>query len=145
MTSATVDDALSLLDEMNEQGRIEYTDYSQLHDAIAATLGRGTLTAEQVRKAVERHFGKVAVIDDGGEKVEWREGWVCNVAFNMQAIADELNATLRRGTCRNVHEPPKDGTFWPAPHFKCSECDATYVSMEYVFYCPNCGREVVDA
>ena len=37
--SATVDDVLSLLDEMNEQGRIEYADYSQLHDAIAATLG----------------------------------------------------------------------------------------------------------
>ena len=36
--SATVDDVLSLLDEMNEQGRIEYADYSQLHDAIAATL-----------------------------------------------------------------------------------------------------------
>ena len=42
MTSATVDNAISLLDEMNEQGRIEYADYSQLHDAIAATLGRGT-------------------------------------------------------------------------------------------------------
>ena len=39
--SATVDDVLSLLDEMNGQGRIEYADYSQLHDAIAATLGGG--------------------------------------------------------------------------------------------------------
>ena len=39
---ANVDDVLALLDEMNEQGRIEYADYSQLHDAIAATLGRGT-------------------------------------------------------------------------------------------------------
>ena len=39
--TATVDDALSLLDEMNEQGRIEYADYSQLHDAIAATLDGG--------------------------------------------------------------------------------------------------------
>lgn len=37
--STTVDDVLSLLDEMNEQGRIEYADYSQLHDAIATTLG----------------------------------------------------------------------------------------------------------
>lgn len=42
MTSATVEDAISLLDEMNEQGRIEYADYSQLHDIIAATPGRGT-------------------------------------------------------------------------------------------------------
>lgn len=39
---ANVDDALALLDEMNEQGRIEYADYSQLHDVIAAMLGRGT-------------------------------------------------------------------------------------------------------
>ena len=39
--SVTVDDVLSLLDEMNEQGRIEYADYSQLHDAIAATLDGG--------------------------------------------------------------------------------------------------------
>ena len=37
--SATVDNVLSLLNEMNEQGRIEYADYSQLHDAIATTLG----------------------------------------------------------------------------------------------------------
>lgn len=35
---ANVDDALALLDEMNEQGRIEYADYSQLHDAIADEL-----------------------------------------------------------------------------------------------------------
>lgn len=38
--STTVDDVLSLLDEMNEQGRIEYADYSQLHDAITAMLGK---------------------------------------------------------------------------------------------------------
>ena len=57
-----------------------------------------------------------------------------------QAIA----ATLGPGTCHNVHEPPKDTTFWPAPHFKCSECGATHVSMEYVFYCPNCGLKVVE-
>ena len=43
---ANVDDVLALLDEMNEQGRIEYADYSQLHDAIAATLGRGTCRNE---------------------------------------------------------------------------------------------------
>ena len=52
------------------------------------------LTVEQVREAIERNFGKVAVIDDGGEKVEWREGWVCKVGINYQAIADELNAEL---------------------------------------------------
>lgn len=68
-----------------------------------------------------------------------------------QAIAATLgdsDATGARqsdaGTCHNIHEPPKDTTFWPAPHFKCSECGATHVSMGYVYYCPNCGRKVVD-
>ena len=55
-----------------------------------------------------------------------------------------IEATLGAGTCRNVHEPPKDTTFWPSPHFKCSECGATHVSMGYVYYCPNCGRKVVN-
>ena len=55
-----------------------------------------------------------------------------------------IEATLGRGTCHNVHEPPKGTTFWPSPHFKCSECGATHVSMEYVFYCPNCGRRIVE-
>lgn len=58
--------------------------------------------------------------------------------------AQAIAATLGAGTCHNVHEPPKDTTFWPVPHFKCSECGATHVSMDYVFYCPNCGRKVVD-
>ena len=58
--------------------------------------------------------------------------------------AQAIVATLGVGTCHNVHEPPKDTTFWPSPHFKCSECGATHVSMEYVFHCPNCGRKVVD-
>lgn len=48
------------------------------------------------------------------------------------------------GVCHNVHEPPTDGTFWPAPHFKCSMCGNVHVSMDYVYYCPNCGAKVVD-
>ncbi|ACV22592.1 Uncharacterised protein [Slackia heliotrinireducens] len=63
-----------------------------------ATLGSGKLTAEQVQEAIERNFGKVAVLDDGGP-VEWRDDWVCKVGINYRAIADELNAALR-GTCR---------------------------------------------
>lgn len=54
---------------------------------------REKLTAEQVREAIERNFGKVAVLDDG-KPVEWRDDWVCNVGINYKAIADELNATL---------------------------------------------------
>lgn len=56
--------------------------------AIAATLGGGKLTAEQVRDAVKRG----ATFDYGeiGEYVS-RENW--------QAIADELNAMLGGGEC----------------------------------------------
>lgn len=49
---------------------------------IAATLGGGKLTAEQVRKAVDGHGN---IMDN-----RLYEDW--------QAVADELNATLRSGT-----------------------------------------------
>ena len=71
-----------------------------------------------------------------------RDGLVCSTILTPEQA---IEVTLGRGTCKNVHEPPKDTTFWQSPHFKCSECGATHVSMEYVFYCPNCGAEVVDA
>lgn len=45
--------------------------------AVAATLGSRTLTAEQVREAIERH-------------IEFYEGG----DYDEQAIADELNAKL---------------------------------------------------
>lgn len=51
------------------------------------------LTVEQVQHAIERHFGKVAVLDDGGP-VEWRDDWVCKVGIDYRGIADELNAEL---------------------------------------------------
>ena len=47
-------------------------------------------------------------------------------------------------TCRNVAEQPSDGTFWPAPHFECSECGHKHVSMSYVYHCPNCGAKVIE-
>lgn len=49
-----------------------------------------------------------------------------------------------RDTCRNVHEPPRNTTFWPVPHFRCSKCGKAHVSVDYVFFCPNCGAEVID-
>ena len=52
---------------------------------------------------------------------------------------DERKLYLKERTCHDVHEPPKNTTFWPAPHFKCSECGATHVSMSYVYFCPVCG------
>lgn len=70
-------------------------EYIGTAEEIAATLGGGKLTAEQVREAIERNFSKVAVLDDG-EPVEWRDDWVCKVGINYKAIADELNAELRK-------------------------------------------------
>jgi rubrerythrin len=62
----------------------------------------------------------------------------------LREAADTIAALRNRltETCHNVAEYPEDG-FWPSPHFKCSECGASHVSMEYVHYCPNCGRKVV--
>lgn len=73
------------------------------------------------------------------------DGFIVELTISNATPAQAIAATLGSGTCKNVHEPPKNTTFWPSPHFKCSECGATHVSMEYVFYCPNCGRKVVDA
>ena len=82
------------------------------------------LTAEQVREIVEEHT------HDFGN--DW------------QAIADELNEALGRGTCRNVHRHHAYG-------FECSVCkwDAyepndygNDVRFDDFNYCPNCGRRV---
>ena len=100
--------------------------------AIAATLGSGTLTAEQVSEAIYAHSIHADCAD-----ADW------------QAIADELNAELGSGTCEFVDD--SDGE--PSPP-KCNSCgydpgiyecawldDGTY---EYERnYCPNCGRKVV--
>ncbi len=56
---------------------------------------------------------------------------------------EKLFYMLGEDTCQNVHEPPKNTTFWPAPHFKCSVCGEKHVSIDYVYYCPNCGAKVV--
>lgn len=118
--------------------------------AIAATLGGGKLTAEQVRDAIERHFGKVAVLDDG-KPVEWRDDWVCKVAIDYRGIADELNAALGIGTCCIV-KTPSDSDFSDDWRYRCSECGCNIPVNERdpetgdvinaANYCPNCGKAV---
>lgn len=100
-----------------------------------SALGNGTLTAEQVREAIERHsawvIGNNRCFHDGA----------------YEEIADELNAELGSGTCELdydhhcsncgvcVHEravlvrKKLDGGLW------------TVVSKPASF-CPNCGRRV---
>ena len=150
--SVTVDDALSLLDEMNEQGRIEYADYSQLHDAIAATLGGvgsevgsevtsevrgGKLTAEQVRKAIERNV----TFYEGGD-------------YDAQEIADELNTMLGSGECTPHGEWKSISQTQEVRHVFCEcgfelgmdrrdsfpfECTRLFAMPNF---CPECGRKI---
>ena len=99
--------------------------------AIAAALGGGKLTAEQVRECTEIVY--LEGYSDGSvnrgahiEETDW------------QAIADELNVMLGSGECEDVST--KNGIF------KCSECGCTVeedgVDWGYIQFCPDCGRAV---
>jgi hypothetical protein len=94
------------------------------------------LTADDVRDLIERH-----------------SSWVIgnNRCFHngaYEAIADELNATLGRGTCEyviedNMNETEGMGDVW----FRCTNCGTSYdyYADEWLLrmpYCPKCGCEV---
>ena len=100
-------------------------------EEIAAALGGGKLTAEQVRECTEIVY--LEGYSDGSvnrgahiEETDW------------QAIADELNVMLGSGECEDVST--KNGIF------KCSECGCTVeedgVDWGYIQFCPDCGRAV---
>lgn len=69
----------------------------------------------------------------GGGYLDWEQ--------TCARLADLIEPAPER-TCRDIAEPPKGGEFWPAPHFKCSECGGEHVSIDYVSYCPKCGAKV---
>lgn len=77
----------------------------------------------------------------------WRDGiTLTDAARELRDAADTIEGLrdrLTEQTCFNVADPPEEG-FWPMPHFKCSVCGAYYVTDKYVYYCPNCGRKVVE-
>lgn len=75
--------------------------------------------------------------------LEFGEPWLTMYGV-ISCPEQAIEATLGRRKCKNVHEPPKDTTFWPAPHFKCSVCGKAHVSTDYVYFCPNCGAEVTE-
>lgn len=93
--------------------------------AIAATLGSGTLTAEQVRKAI---FDSSSYASYDGAKY-YADG------IGMQAIADELNSRAER-TCSDVAIEGE----W----FECSKCGCVR-QLIHPHYCPNCGARVVNS
>ena len=98
--------------------------------AVAATLGIGTMTAEQVRGFLNRH----SMFDD----TAWLHG-TQELVFSedeLQAMADELNAELGSGTCENTQDDTD---------FMCSVCGKCVDNGRILGfnYCPNCGRRVV--
>ena len=101
------------------------------NQAIAATLGGGTLTAEHVREAI---FGNSSYASYDGAKY-YADG------ISMQAIADELNTIVER-TCHDK-STGKLSLFW------CSECAAAMDGVidvsghpRVVRFCPYCGAKV---
>ena len=95
--------------------------------AIAATLGGGKLTAEQVSKAVYSYSIHADCAD-----ADW------------QAIADELNATLGSGECKVVASLT-DGltTNEPRKWFKLSCGHAFKLNgLDAPVACPVCGKAV---
>ena len=95
--------------------------------AIAATLGSGTLTAEQVSKATYAHSIHADCAD-----ADW------------QAIADELNAELGSGTCC-ILASSTDGLCSDNPRqwFELS-CGHSFTldGLRAPVACPVCGKAV---
>ncbi len=132
----------------SEYSHGHYVDnYPTEAEAIAAwntRAERGTLTAEQVRKLVQPIY-----FDGYSDGSEHRGHGVEEI--DWQAIADELNAELRSGTCDNFSLPEPDG--W----YKCPECGCVvgYTELYGAGWsimmddyqipfnnCPMCGKAV---
>ena len=92
--------------------------------AVTATLGAGTLTAEQVSRATYAHSIHADCAD-----ADW------------QAITDELNAMLGPRTCHPVPIYSFDGEFTEYDCDACSECGAEWEG-DTPNFCPNCGRRI---
>ncbi len=62
---------------------------------------------------------------------------------SIRKVVLRLADLIDRQTCKDVSVPRGDG-FTPYVEFKCSMCGCSHVGLTYVYYCPNCGAEVVD-
>ena len=104
-----------------------------------STLGSGTLTAEQVREVVDRHWHDLPTERDMPEATALPE-----YSYDWQAIADELNATLGGGECKVVASST-DGltTDEPRQWFKLS-CGHAFKldGLDAPVACPVCGKAV---
>ena len=82
----------------------------------------------------------------GVEGVADDEGNQFSVAADRRAAErtlEKLADLIDRPTCEDVSVPRGD-VFTPYVEFKCSACGCSHVSLTYVYYCPNCGAEVVE-
>ena len=137
-------DKVVLRDEDGEHEPMEFV-------PADATVGAGTLTAEQVRECVkgvyfEGYSDGATHRVNGIEETDW------------QTIADKLNATSGAGTCHNISKVTDASG--QKVRFVCSECGA-WIDSEFIWnheysngespwvqdcklnYCPNCGAKVV--
>lgn len=110
--------------------------------AIAATVGAGTLTAEQVRECAKEvyfeGYGDGATHRVNGiEETDW------------QTIADKLNATLGAGTCHFKvvidQDPSRRGRGNICECDKCGyRCARGFIEDERFKHCPNCGKRIIE-
>lgn len=92
----------------------------------------GKLTAEQVRKTVEKHWHDLPAEYDMPEATALPE-----YSYDWQAIADELNAALGCGECENANDVMKSGEIG----FRCSEC-GSWDDDPRPRFCHGCGKAV---
>lgn len=98
--------------------------------AIAATLGSGTLTAEQVEKAI--HDCSTYASYDGC--TYYASG------IRLQAIADELNAAIGGGECEIVyHYEARDRSEIGREPV---ELSCGHIVERHSKYCQECGRKI---
>ena len=112
--------------------------------AIAATLGvsdatqtrqrdAGTLTAEKVRELMEENSRQYPSPTDP---------YVWLTEYDWQAIADEMNATLGRGTCE-VEGSIDYGEFGCWQYELSCGCRIIWPDNEPPRFCPECGARYV--
>lgn len=111
--------------------------------AIAATLGSGTLTVEQVKRihdVIEKHWHDLPAEYDMPEATALPE-----CSYDWQAIADELNAELGNGTCEIIAQTWEDRGGDEEDTYEYELSCGHVVRMldcEPLHNCPRCGKAV---
>lgn len=98
-----------------------------------ATVGRETLTAEQVRECVRGVY-----FEGYGDGATRR--WHGIEETDWQTIADKLNAMLGAGTCKVLIAKRTRGPW--IYHTSCGHTFLHYVDDGPINRCPNCGKRI---